>query len=1013
MPTGEGSAGAATLAQLQGWRGDAARFIALGYFDRGWRRVARGEFEAALEDFERGLELDPLRLDAALERARLLVRLSRPEPAVAAFRDWLSRRPVPDAESESEIAAVRLEFVTFLSAQGRAREALAELDLLPPTQRAGLTSLRLRARLAQVIGEREVLLEAWLKWAAHPEASPGERVVLLDQSADLALALGRPEQALGLLEVLASRPEAPPLARRRALLLERLGERRAALGAWQLVLSEEQDAIARLAVVDVMLGHARALSDHRLERTLLLQALALSGQATDRLRDLTLFETRRGQLAEAARRALVLAAQSRFAADRALAFERIAALEGSGGRRSAPSSAVPLLTELDRLAARDGDPDLRQLIAGHHGQQGRDAEALAILESVARDRPESARRPILLQMADLHGRQADLRGRARALLEADRLPGPPLLSWSERVDAFTQLGRRESARAALEAERAAAPDDPVVLRRLIDLHREADDRVALLAGYQALARSERVPVAERAVAHREAAELARTVPDGIEVALEHYRQAIDLAPDHLPTRLALAEALVALGRDVPAARAFEALFRASREPEHALAAIRLFLAAGEPDAARALIDSLDSHPHSWHPESRFRFWTLRGQVDLEAGRVESAITAWERALTFSPDAGLSLRLRGLRARDAREQAERARVEGRRSESVSAWRLAESLEPEASSAQGLAYALLEANQPAQAAQAFNRALNRIDIPSAGLLADLGYAHLRAGERIEARAAFVRAIDTIATGGEPAGQTAAETMRREVRELDQTVRGALWQGWRRRGGRGLPSGSSGLDGAAGGAGAPASGGGIEIARREPLAHAPGRSPFEWFARGLWSLEPDTVRLNTAATQLGLGLRYRPAVSPDGWVSAERLFAVGGEGEDEWLFRAAWGRSWGAVIVPAPGWVGHLWADIAYLSASRTRALYGEWRQGYGWTLGHAIRLVPHAVFQGRGLDPDRYREAWLEAGLGLAIEGAAGGGRHVAPSVHWSTQLRYKFGLGGAGRNGWELGVSVFW
>jgi tetratricopeptide (TPR) repeat protein len=1008
----EGKAQIPTFAQLERWRSEGARFIAQGYFSRAWRRLARGELEAALADFERGLELDPDRREAILERAWLLVRLSRNDDAVAAFRNWLSRQGAGQPVDESVVAGVRLELVRLLVAQDLMREAQAEIDQWPSGQPTALAALRLRAQIAQAQGDREALLRTWLQWAAHPAAEADEVTAVLDQAAQLAQDLGRPAQALALIERLAARSGAPPLARRRALLLERLGEPRAALVVWQLVLDQENTARGKLGIVDTMLAHARALGDEGLERALLERAFSLSRKALGRLRDLTAFEIRTGRKSMAAQRAVELATRSRRRNDRMLAFHQIVALEGRGQSEPQVKRAITLLAELDRVARRDAHPDLRRMIAAHHVQRGRDREALGILESLARTLPESRRRPVLLEISEIHARRADLRARALILLEADRLSGPPLLTWQERVDLLNQLGRGPQARAVLESRRLDEPDDPEPLRRLIDLERAAGDSPAMLVLYEALARSRQLSDAERASAHREAAEIARRLPDGIDSALSHYRQAIALAPDHLPTRQALLEMLVALERLDESAAVAEALFRASAQPDHALRAIELRFAAADRGALRTLFDELEAPLEAGSTDARFRYWRMRGQFELDEGEIQAATHAWGRALRLQPDAGLALRLQALRARAAREQAEQARAEGRLAEAVGAWELAEALEPGALAAQGLAYTLLESGRPAQAAKAFRRALERSQAPPASLLTDLGYAHLRAGERIEAREAFVGAIDSLAQGPESGAQATIETLRREIRELDQIVRGALWQGWRRRGGRGGAVGRAGID-AGGASGVPASGGGLELARREPQADGPGRSPFEWYGRLLWSLEPDTARLDERATQLGLGLRYRPDTTPNAWASAERLWAVGGDGQDEWLLRAAWGRSWGGANGLAPGWVGQVWADAAYQTASDTRLLYLEWRQGHAWPLAGSARLVPHIILHGRGLKPDRYAESWTEAGLGLAIEGAAGGGRYVAPLLSWHSSIRYKVGLDGVGRDGWELIVSMLW
>jgi tetratricopeptide (TPR) repeat protein len=997
------------LAQFEAWRAEGARFIAHGFFERAWRRMARDELDAALADFDRGLELDPSRRDALLARARLLIRLNRVEPASAALAEWLARAdPVTPS---AELDAVRTDLVRLLAAQGRLREALAELDRLAEPSRQSQVALGLRVELLGGLQDRPALLDALERLGGSTQIAAHERNAALDQAAHLAVQLGEPQRALRLIDALAAMPGAPPLDARRALIHEQLGNRRAALLAWEAALAETSEAARRLAIVDTMLGHARAIPDRLAERVALTRALEWSGNATDRMRDLVVFEHRIGRRLDAARRALELAGRSDQASDRADAFERVVELERT---RSAPTGRVlSLLAQLDKIAARQRDSTLRRLIAEQYSRLGRDREAIALLEALARESPSPQRRQALLQLADLQGRRGDVRARALAVLAADELPEGEPLPWSLKLDALRALGRLDQATSVLEQARRRDPGDPEVLRRWVDLSRARADSTSLLEAYAALARLPGLPARERAQAHREAAEIARLRPEAMETALDHYRQAIALDPTYEPTRLALAEALAGRARHAEAAEAFHQLYRSNGAPEYLRRAAREALAAGDRDRAQAWLDFTQDQAARWPPAEGYELWLLRAELERDSHRPDAAMRSLEQALMLHPEGARAQRLANLRAALVREQAERLGRERRLGEAVSAWREAERLDPGPASSQGLAYALLRAGEPAGAAQAFRRALGQAEPPSVQLLSDLGYAHQRAGERSGARWAWTKAIDAMRESADAEFVPRIETLRREVRELDHDLRGALWQGWRGRGVQGAMPGlasPSRLDGVAG---VPGMGGGAELAYRAPAPDGPGRSALEWFGRWLWALEPGTNRLDDSSHQLGLGVRYRPPLLPGASLSAERLIAIGEAAADDGLLRGAWGRGWGGGGAMGPGSVGHVWIDVAYQTGAQIRMLYGEVRQGYAYPMGANIGLIPHLIVHGRGLRPDPATEGWAEAGLGVAIEALSGGDRHLAPNLHWSGHLRQKRALDGAGRDGWEVGLSLRW
>jgi tetratricopeptide (TPR) repeat protein len=1009
-----------TSASSEARRFDRAGFVAQGYFARAWRRIERGEFDRALTDFERGLALDPSRRDAALARARLLARLGRARDAGAAFEQWLD---TASNEAPEQRRAVVLELVEVLADGGQPRAALDVLDRYDGLSIEDSRLMDWRIELLSRLADSPKLIEALELRSRSAGATPAAQIADLDRAVTLATELGAWPRAIELLEAMTGRPGAPPTGRRRALIHERAGDRRAALETWQEVLDHASDRSDRLGIIDTMIAQARALQDRGIEGRLLTQAVDESGRAAHRLADLAAFADRSGDWGRARALTVELAEMTGTRADRALAFERIV-------KNHSPRVDEPAwLDRLDRLAAVHADFALRGRIAVRHLDEGREGHALQILEALAHQAPPPERRRAWLALAEIQGRRDEPIARARALLEAARLPGEPSVAESAQIDALVVLGRLSEAITRLEKGLQAAPDEPQVLRRLIDLVRQTGDSERVLALYQRLASTPRLGPIEQALAHREAAELARRAPEGLEVALIHYRRAIDLDPADPAPRRSLAEALAGMGLDHEAGEAFADAHLRSGDPMHALRALRL--KGPEP----LLVDRIERELAHWPDSMRARYWRLRGDHHVDTAEYGRAIRAWTRAIEAHPDPELDRALRRLRAFVARTQAGEAEREGRFVDAVAHWEAAERDLPEAEAAAGLGQALLRLGEPARAARAFARAREYSDPPSAQLLGDLGYAHLRAGERAQARSAFVQAIDRIqqdsALGAEALaipwsaedntvtlqfGPRAGliEALRAEVAEIDRpNARVALWHTWRARGridGTALTSGRPVEGGAST---APGSGGGIEWAYREPRPDGPGRQPIEWFARLLWSLEPDAHRIDRSSTQLGLGVRRLLATPGELWVSAERLVGVGEDASDDWLVRTSWSTRWGLADREQTGWQGAALADAGYLIDREQGLFYGEIRHGIALQLNSRAWLKPHAIVHGRGLQPDPSREAWLEAGVGLEIDLKA----RVDP-VPWAPVrstgiVRRVRGLDGAGRTGWTVGVSIQW
>jgi adsorption protein A len=173
----------------------------------------------------------------------------------------------------------------------------------------------------------------------------------------------------------------------------------------------------------------------------------------------------------------------------------------------------------------------------------------------------------------------------------------------------------------------------------------------------------------------------------------------------------------------------------------------------------------------------------------------------------------------------------------------------------------------------------------------------------------------------------------------------------------------------------AGASKSQGGAELAYRPPVIGYRDGRVFEVISRTLWEQEVDSIEPRGKTTVVTLGVRYKPLSLVDGYLSAERLFGVGDDAEDNVLLRGTigWQRGYGMQPGVARWSYTTLYADVARtMESPRDWFFYGEARQGVTFNVWRDRTMVtPHLYARGRFQTGDGRDLQEVDLGLGVVV------------------------------------------
>jgi tetratricopeptide (TPR) repeat protein len=507
--------------------------------ERGRRRLARGQSEAASEDFSRALRLDP-RPEHHLDLARALAARGLSAPLLGLQTASFDPTPAPHAALHVLRGLVWLE----RREPDRAREELASarsvLAPRPTEGRAAASPLERRILAAMTPGSErrlEGIIEEEL--AARPAArrrallaallslEPGSRMLAL-RLAETAAKEGDTGKALELLGQAGRDERDFEDWRRVCSLYERLGLPQEALRVLDLLAARHPgDAELRLSQAET----AARLGDSTAALRALAQASALKAGGGLRLRSARLYS----QLGE---HDLALTLLERLSRERPREPGTWIALAEAAGRAGRPERATAALSRaltLDIAEAQD-----RLHMARLCSSLGLPERALELLEPLARERPEDA--GIWISLAEASER---LGRRAAALAALDRAqalgPGTenPGEARRRRAKLYFELGRPELALKLLEGLSRESPREPETWILLAETARRGGHRAAALTALdraQDLAPSRPEHLLRLAALSREMGQQARArafldallarTPDDPQALLEQSRQAI-------------------------------------------------------------------------------------------------------------------------------------------------------------------------------------------------------------------------------------------------------------------------------------------------------------------------------------------------------------------------------------------------------------------------------------------------------------------------------------------------------
>jgi len=235
----------------------------------------------------------------------------------------------------------------------------------------------------------------------------------------------------------------------------------------------------------------------------------------------------------------------------------------------------------------------------------------------------------------------------------------------------------------------------------------------------------------------------------------------------------------------------------------------------------------------------------------------------------------------------------------------------------------------------------------------------------------------------------------SLRKEVRELNNHFSFTAYSSYRQNN---STKNSIGAPGSLGGV--IPSQGGVEVSYRPAVIGLRDRRTFTVFSRLLWSMEPDSFKVDSETFQASVGVSYKPFKAQNFYLSAEKLFKVGKNAQNNWLIRGLYGWTDGFDL----NFGQHYWnyttvfGDVGYFVQSPDiLSFYGEARQGLSYNLGNRLVLTPHAVIDGRIQTKDKSNVSYLEAGGGLSLKYFFNQTRYQAPRSYVELLFQYKSGI----------------
>ncbi len=236
-----------------------------------------------------------------------------------------------------------------------------------------------------------------------------------------------------------------------------------------------------------------------------------------------------------------------------------------------------------------------------------------------------------------------------------------------------------------------------------------------------------------------------------------------------------------------------------------------------------------------------------------------------------------------------------------------------------------------------------------------LEEMGYQQMRRGETREARNAFRQAIDVydeilpVMTGADAEGYRENRLLMKKQQTTLEKSFGL--QAYLSKTDYNLSSNEVllSIDGAL------PSQYGAEISWRPPQVGFRNDRIFELFCRGLGNFEPDSWTPDEQSYQGGAGARYKPFSKLNFNLSFERLFQIGDNAEDNWLWRNMISIERGTRPVAGESWwtTESVYGEISYYLESPERWIYYvDGRAGLSFPLGvRGYVTIPQFMAVGR--------------------------------------------------------------